>query len=182
MKKSIIIAAIVVTVVTFGLQTSAQVCGGGVRTYKIFVRNDRQAVNLRYELIAVVPKNVGEDYESTARYLYKTFFPEKEPFLSRFWINKPYEVKNSVAERFLKNYKTETFRENPSSEDLRPSKHSDVIKDGEIDFYTSELFDRPYLLKIYADNYKPQYYISDHLGGCYHKADILLNNFIRLKR
>lgn len=181
MRKLIITVAIVVTVVTFGRRDLAQVCGGSTRTYRIYVRNDRQAVNPRYELIAVMPKSVGTDYESTARYLYKTFFPEKEPFLSRFWINKPFEVKSKVAERFLKDYKAETFRENPSPTDLRPSKYSDAIEDGEISFYTSELFDRPYLLKIYADNYNPQYYISDHLGGCYHKADILLTDFIRPK-
>lgn len=182
MKKLIITVAIAGTVGAFGLESWAQVCGGSTRTYHVYVRNDRQAVNLRYELIGVMPKSVGANYESTARYLYKTFFPEKEPFLSRFWINKPLEVKREVAEKFLRNYRAESFRDNPSADDLRPSKHSGAIEDGEISFYTAELFDRPFLLKIYADNYKPQYYISDHLGGCYHKADLLLVNFIQPER
>lgn len=184
MEKLLFATAIAVTVFVFRSEVSAQVCGGSVRTYRVYVRNDFQAVNLKYELISVIPKKLPRDYESTARYLYKTFFPDKKPFLSRFWINEPHVVKRDVAETFLLDYKADRYLGELPDEPFssHQNKHTDVIKRGEFQFYTAELFDRPYLLRVSADNYKPVYYIGDHLGGCRATYRIVLEDLVSSKR
>lgn len=156
------------------ISTYSQVCGGGYNTFRVYVPNGSNAVNLRYQLYAVMPLDTRDDYKSTAKYLYKVFLPDDHPFLSRFWI-RTVEVKESVAERFLANYKADKFRPLPADEEyFRQNKYAASIG-AHIRFMTRELYDRPLLLKVFADNYNPVYLLGDHFGGCTRVQTIILD-------
>ncbi|CAN5350457.1 hypothetical protein BH10ACI2_BH10ACI2_11700 [soil metagenome] len=171
--------AILIVVTFSNILVEAQVCGGGARQYEIFVKNGFSATNLRYELFTVMPKgSKDDDYEATAEYLSRTFFPNKEKVLSRFWIHEPLTVRPDVAEKFLKGYDADNFRKVVDTDHLRGNKFSGIVSHSEITFATRELFDSPMLLKIVADNYNPVYLIGDHFGGCRKTYNILLEDFL----
>lgn len=160
------------------VNVNAQVCGGGHRTYHIFVRDGMNTINPRYELFAVMPTGLKDDFETTAKYLSKTFFPNQEERPFRFWSREPLSITAEVAEKFLKGYDSSKYKKDPDERWFRENKYSGEIKFASLIFNTSELYDRPILLKIFADNYKPVYLLGAHFGGCSKQFDVLLDDFI----
>lgn len=175
MKKLILALMLSTCFLTFSAHS--QVCGGGVRQYEIFVRNGVNAQNLRYEIFAVLPIELKGDFEPTAKYLNKMFFLGQEKPLSKFWIYEPQRVKNAAAEKFLAKYRVEDYQKEPEEErSFHENKRSGLVEFGEINFRTSELYDRPLLLKVFADNYRPAYLLGNHFGGCSKTYKILLED------
>ena len=174
MKKHFLLISIVLGL---GISAFGQVCGGGIQTFSIFVRNGLQAENLRYQLYTVMPLGSKDDHEATAKYLTSTFFPYREPVLSTFWI-KDVEVNPEIAEKFIAKHKPENFRRDPPEDAyFQRNKYADSIKDGEFEFWSRELYDRPLLLKIFADNYRPVYLLGSHFGGCSRKHRVILDEY-----
>lgn len=174
MKKYFLLISIVLGL---GISAFGQVCGGGIQTFQIFVRNGLQAENLRYQLYTVMPLGTDDDHDATTKYLNSTFFPYREPVLTKFWI-KDIGVQADVAEKFISKHKPENFRREPSEEAyFKRNKYADSIKDGEFEFLSRELYDRPLLLKIFADNYRPVYLLGSHFGGCSKVHKVILDEY-----
>lgn len=174
MKKLFLLISIVLGL---GISAFGQVCGGGIQTFRIFVRNGLYAENLRYQLYTVMPLGSKDDHEATAKYLKSTFFPYREPVFSTFWIE-DVEVSPETAEKFIAKHKPENFRRDPPEEAyFKRNKYTDSIKDGEFEFWSRELYDRPLLLKIFADNYRPVYLLGSHFGGCSRRHRVILDEY-----
>ncbi len=156
----------------------SQVCGGGYRTYRIYVRDGLNTLNPRYELFAIIPRGAKDDHETTAAFVSKTFFPNSEMRSSRFWIHEPLRVKAEVAEKFIKDHSADKYEKDPDERWFRENNYSGEIRFAEIRFNTGELYDRPMLLKIFADNYKPVYLLGDHFGGCSKTYKVHLEDYL----
>ena len=157
---------------------AAQVCGGGHRTINIYVRNGLEAKGLKYELFEIMPRSLNDDHPATAKYLRDTFFPRGGNGEGPYWIAEPVSVDKVIGAKFISNYKADRYLAKPGERDsLRENKYAGPIVNGEVRFHTLELYDRPLLLKLYADNYEPAYFISNFFGGCSRMNKLMLDDF-----
>jgi len=152
-----------------------QACGGSEKPIFIYVRAGFALQNPRYELFSVSP--TGHEYNDgyVANFLSRTFFPEKEANPANFWVTQSLVVAPDRAETFLKTYKPADYDPKPNHLPIKREQLSGPASDGVIIFQTGELYNFPYLLKIFADNRKPVYILGAHLGGCYSVDRIILD-------
>lgn len=152
----------------------AQACGGSTNHIFLYVRNGKSLVDPRFELISVSPTRFMYADENVAKFISKTLFPDDRERTDIFW-RIPQVVKPDHAEKFIKSYKFEDYDPAPRWRRLSRDGFSGPVKDGMISLPTSEMYDFPLLLKIYANNLTPVYILGGHLGGCDPAERIILD-------
>lgn len=170
----------VICVLIFASGTYAQYCGQGINHITIYVPNGQNAVNPQFHLYSASPAKYKDEtrimtkVEKVAEYLNTTFFPTDEIYFSRWWI-KPKLVRAELAEPFIKAYDPKDFEHTvrDAQDEKRFASSGKIIGDS-ISFRTYETDGVPYLLKVWADNYKPVYVLQAHRGGCSRNYDLLL--------
>ncbi|MGB2751271.1 MAG: hypothetical protein WBC19_04380 [Pyrinomonadaceae bacterium] len=183
MKNLILLFIITLSFAAAGNEIHAQYCGQGTNQINIYVRNGLNAVNPQYRLYPASPiryKNENgmiRKLEFVAEYLSTTFFPTSEVYFSRWWMT-PKIVRPENAELFIKAYDPKFF-EQPV---VGVYRQEAVALTGKIagdsfSFRTYEMDDVPYLLKVWADNYEPEYVLEAHRGGCSRSYDLLLTKY-----
>jgi hypothetical protein len=154
---------------------SAQRCGGSTNYIGIYLRDGRALVNPRYELISITPSELSYDDPKLAKFVSDNFFPNDRPRRPEFWHMDLFIVSPEAVGKFLKSYKPADYDPAPQWRKLKTEHFSGSFSQGQIAFPTGEMFNYPYILKIYADNQTPLYVLGPHLGGCFSSEMIILD-------
>jgi hypothetical protein len=172
--KNILILAFIAMVAAVP-NLSAQRCGGSTNYIWIYVRDGSALINPRYELISISPTGLLYDDPKLAKFVSDNFFPNERPRRPEFWHMESFIVDSKAVEKFLKNYKAADYDPAPDWRPLKKEQFSGRVAGGEITLPTGEMFNYPYILKIYADNQTPMYVLGPHLGGCFSSEKIILD-------
>jgi hypothetical protein len=159
--------------------TFGQRCGGSTNYIFIYVRDGIKLQNPRYELFSVSPTGLLYDDPKLARFVSTTLFADDEPKRPTFWRMESFIIKPELVEKFLKTYNAGDYDAAPRWRPLKKEEFSGPIKNGQINLPTGEMFDYPYILKIYADNRNPVYILSAHLGGCFPSERIIWDDTVQ---
>jgi hypothetical protein len=154
---------------------SAQRCGGSTNYIWIYVRDGSALVNPRYELISITPSGLLYDDPKLAKFVSDNFFPGEELKRPEFWHMKSFIESPETVGKFLKGYKPTSYDPAPEWRRMKTDQFSGAIIQGQITFPTGEMFNYPYILKIYADNQTPVYILGPHLGGCFPSERIIFD-------
>lgn len=183
MKNLIVIFIVTLSFAASVTELNAQSCGQGYNEITVFVRNGLNAVNPQYRLYPASPlrhkelQHSMQKVDKVAEYLSTTFFPYEEIYFSRWWI-RPKLVRNDRAELFIKTYDPKMF-EQPFIDEARDKKFIMAAKIAHDSFVipTYEMDDLPFLLKVWADNYEPEYVLEAFRGGCSRNYNLLLTQY-----
>ncbi len=158
-----------------------QVCGGGIKTLKLYTLNGLEAKNLSYEMFSVTPKET--DLNDEIKFIDKTFFPNGYTEKKQFGFQTADIIPNEIAEEFLKTYEVDKYYnfledqwvQNSSFKDDMANNMKGKIVDGSHSHKVMENFTRRYLMKVSSDNYPSIYILDQHFGHCDKTEFILLD-------
>lgn len=154
-----------------------QRCGAGIRTFKIYTLNGQEAQNLQYQYFPLTPKGLRYEDKKSVKFIEDTLFPERE---NKIYANfyGPEIIENDVAEKFVKNFKTEDFYDlqKESSvyfQEIKKIKLKGNFNKGFLRNLVSEMYLYNFLMKISSSNYPTVYIAGTHFGLC-SRTEILL--------
>jgi hypothetical protein len=146
----------------------AQRCPASIRTIQVFVRNDHQARDVRYEIIPLKMMVAKKDLYSL-EFLWKNFGIERSDSLDLLHAGRSVAANQNYVEKFLATY---VWGKQQSAE--QGNNYAGRVMDGELTLKASDLNNDLYLLKITSKNYAPSYILGQLLGGCHDHDEVLL--------
>ena len=153
-----------VVLLSFGFtEVNAQKCPRTDRTLMILVLNGTEALNVRYKIFPILPRNIAGDNDRVLEYIYKTF---QYSGSTASIIANGYSAKKAlpeIAEVILKKYRTEDYVPWANSPE---NELSGSIKGGKVVFAASDSVRQLFLMKVTSDNYSAEYLIGNFFGGC----------------
>lgn len=137
----------------------AQLCGGGTFTFEIYTLNGKESGNINYEILPVNMDSIKKVFQQPRFDLYRG------EMINAIYVNK---AVGTAEERELE--KALAFRDN---------KRTGSVKDGVLEFKTTEVVSHPCILHL-SSNKKDVYILANIVGGCNRTTAVLWNEYPQL--